>query len=131
MTEFSASEKVVLFIVTNPYHAKQKNEHLLQIQALKEQIAAELNKKIEDLPRVLVVDKHILQRRMPNLYKSAHVLVIPSRGEGWGRPHVEAMSMEVPVIATNWRYNSDPQIFKNSAEPSSTLKRLTLSSIYF
>jgi glycosyltransferase involved in cell wall biosynthesis len=102
LTEFSASEKVVLFIVTNPYHAKQKNEHLLQIQALKEQIAAELNKKIEDLPRVLVVDKHILQRRMPNLYKSAHVLIIPSRGEGWGRPHVEAMSMEVPVIATNW-----------------------------
>ena len=24
------------------------------------------------------------------------------RGEGWGRPHVEAMSMELPVIATNW-----------------------------
>ena len=23
-------------------------------------------------------------------------------GEGWGRPHVEAMSMELPVIATNW-----------------------------
>lgn len=24
------------------------------------------------------------------------------RGEGWGRPHVEAMSMELPIIATNW-----------------------------
>eukprot|EP00435_Cladocopium_sp_Y103_P050177 s647_g15.t1 len=23
-------------------------------------------------------------------------------GEGWGRPHVEAMSMALPVIATNW-----------------------------
>lgn len=98
----------MLFIVTNPYHAKEKNEHLSQIKAFKEQIATELNKKIEDLPRVLVVDKHILQRRMPNLYKSAHVLVIPSRGEGWGRPHVEAMSMGLPVIATNWRYNNHP-----------------------
>ena len=28
--------------------------------------------------------------------------VIPSRGEGWGRPHVEAMSCGIPVIATNW-----------------------------
>ncbi|KAL0024842.1 hypothetical protein WJX79_004444 [Trebouxia sp. C0005] len=28
--------------------------------------------------------------------------VLPSRGEGWGRPHVEAMSMGLPVIATNW-----------------------------
>ena len=24
------------------------------------------------------------------------------RGEGWGRPHVEAMAMAKPVIATNW-----------------------------
>lgn len=27
---------------------------------------------------------------------------ILSPGEGWGRPHVEAMAMELPVIATNW-----------------------------
>jgi glycosyltransferase involved in cell wall biosynthesis len=29
-------------------------------------------------------------------------LVIPSSGEGWGRPHVEAMSCGRPVVATNW-----------------------------
>ena len=28
--------------------------------------------------------------------------MLPSRGEGWGRPHVEAMSLGLPVIATNW-----------------------------
>lgn len=28
--------------------------------------------------------------------------MIPSRGEGWGRPHVEAMSCGTPIIATNW-----------------------------
>lgn len=28
--------------------------------------------------------------------------VIPSHGEGWGRPHVEAMACGVPLIATNW-----------------------------
>jgi len=28
--------------------------------------------------------------------------VLPSRGEGWGRPHVEAMAMELPIIATFW-----------------------------
>jgi len=27
------------------------------------------------------------------LYKAADAFVLPSRGEGWGRPHVEAMSM--------------------------------------
>ena len=30
------------------------------------------------------------------LYKSADAFVLPSRGEGWGRPHVEAMSMALP-----------------------------------
>ncbi len=28
--------------------------------------------------------------------------VIPSHGEGWGRPHMEAMACGTPVIATNW-----------------------------
>ena len=28
--------------------------------------------------------------------------MLPSRGEGWGRPHVEAMSMGLPLLATNW-----------------------------
>jgi glycosyltransferase involved in cell wall biosynthesis len=37
---------------------------------------------------------------MPALYKAADALVIPSRGEGWGRPHCEAMAMRLPVIAT-------------------------------
>lgn len=38
----------------------------------------------------------------PRLYASADAFVLPSRGEGWGRPTVEAMAMGLPVIATNW-----------------------------
>ncbi|KAL6744783.1 hypothetical protein V8C86DRAFT_3036364 [Haematococcus lacustris] len=29
-------------------------------------------------------------------------LVIPTHGEGWGRPQIEAMAMCLPVISTNW-----------------------------
>ncbi|KAI6676650.1 hypothetical protein NL676_037446 [Syzygium grande] len=36
------------------------------------------------------------------MYKAADAFVLPSRGEGWGRPLVEAMAMSLPVIATNW-----------------------------
>lgn len=52
---------------------------------------------------------------LPGLYKAMDTFVLPSHGEvcmsfetklelqqGWGRPHVEALSMGVPVIATNW-----------------------------
>ena len=42
------------------------------------------------------------QNSMPPLYSLSSALVIPSKGEGWGRPHMEAMSCGTPVIATNW-----------------------------
>jgi len=48
------------------------------------------------------MDEPIPTELLPNLYAAANVFVLPSRGEGWGRPHVEAMSMELPIIATNW-----------------------------
>lgn len=42
------------------------------------------------------------QSSLPSVYASVDALVQPSRGEGWGRPHVEAMAMGLPVIATHW-----------------------------
>ena len=53
-------------------------------------------------PRVTVLDSELPLRDLPKLYKAADAFVLPSRGEGWGRPHVEAMAMGLPVIATNW-----------------------------
>ena len=38
----------------------------------------------------------------PGLYKACDCFVIPTRGEGWGMPITEAMSMGLPVIVTNW-----------------------------
>ena len=35
------------------------------------------------------------------LYASSDAFVLPTRGEGWGLPIAEAMSMGLPVIATN------------------------------
>eukprot|EP00662_Eupelagonemidae_sp_cell21_P057898 gene57898-biopygen63148 len=45
---------------------------------------------------------HLAHKQLPGLYARAHCLVQPSRGEGWGRPHMEAMSMGLPVISTYW-----------------------------
>jgi glycosyltransferase involved in cell wall biosynthesis len=45
----------------------------------------------------------ITTEALRDLYRSSKAFVLPSRrGEGWVRPHVEAMSMELPVIATFW-----------------------------
>lgn len=55
-----------------------------------------------------VITDHIATTDMPALFRSATALVQPSRGEGWGRPHAEAMACGTPVIATDW---SGPQAF--------------------
>ncbi|KAI8471735.1 MAG: hypothetical protein J3K34DRAFT_520265 [Monoraphidium minutum] len=39
---------------------------------------------------------------LPGFYALGDAFVLPTRGEGWGRPLTEAMSMGLPVIATNW-----------------------------
>jgi glycosyltransferase involved in cell wall biosynthesis len=52
--------------------------------------------------QIHVLNENIAASAFPLLYCGVDALVQPSRGEGWGRPHMEAMAMEVPVIATNW-----------------------------
>jgi glycosyltransferase involved in cell wall biosynthesis len=36
------------------------------------------------------------------IYRAAHCLVIPSQGEGWGLPMLEAQAIGLPVITTRW-----------------------------
>ena len=54
-------------------------------------------RKKKILPSYYVLSKHIAGTELPSLYAAAHAFVLPSRGEGWGRPHAEAMSMSLPV----------------------------------
>ncbi|KAF8072768.1 hypothetical protein HT031_000428 [Scenedesmus sp. PABB004] len=53
-------------------------------------------------PTLYVVDSHISDADFPRFYKAGDAFVLPTRGEGWGRPQVEAMSMALPVLSTNW-----------------------------
>ena len=39
---------------------------------------------------------------MPRLYAAADAYVLASRGEGWGRPYMEAQAMGLPTIASRW-----------------------------
>jgi len=99
LTEFSQEDKVGLFILTNAYHSGDDFQR--QIQAYIDTLALPQT-KLNSIPPVYLLPTGIPTHKMAALYAGADCFVLPSRGEGWGRPHVEAMSMALPVIATHW-----------------------------
>jgi glycosyltransferase involved in cell wall biosynthesis len=51
---------------------------------------------------------------LPRIYNSAHAFVLPSRGEGFGLPYIEAMACGLPTIGTNWSGNTEFMTKDNS-----------------
>ncbi|XBH69456.1 uncharacterized protein [Aegilops tauschii subsp. strangulata] len=98
LQEFSGADDVVLYLLTNAYHSDTdfggKVHRFVNNSSIEEPVLG--------WAEVRVVDEHVPQSDLPRLYKAADAFVLPSRGEGWGRPVVEAMAMELPVIVTNW-----------------------------
>jgi glycosyltransferase involved in cell wall biosynthesis len=56
----------------------------------------------------------LTREEMIALYRGADAFVLPSRGEGWGRPYMEAMACAVPTIGTNWSGNTAFMTQENS-----------------
>lgn len=97
--EFTGADKVLLIIKTQSFHSGDDfhNKVLREIAQ-----AQEAGADAQNPARYQLLSKDLALKDLPRLYRAADAFVLPSRGEGWGRPHVEAMSMALPVIATNW-----------------------------
>uniref|UniRef100_A0A7S3R792 Glycosyl transferase family 1 domain-containing protein n=1 Tax=Dunaliella tertiolecta TaxID=3047 RepID=A0A7S3R792_DUNTE len=100
--EFKVDDNVELHIVT-----KETVQKIHDFRSYIRQAAAPLlniteSSQFDTLPRVYVHHRHIPDSLFPGLYRATDALVLPTHGEGWGRPQIEAMSMAKPVISTNW-----------------------------
>lgn len=110
---FHAEDDVLLVLLTSGYHVGA--ETAKDFKDLIEKFAfAATGKSLHELPRVHVLRPQVPQTDMPALFQAATAFVLPSRGEGWGRPHVEAMAMELPVIATFWSGSTEYMTENNS-----------------
>lgn len=107
LAEFATGEAVQLLIKTRPFYSSSNFEKLVDDFAARRGLPPPGAR-----PVISLLTSELTLQQLPRLYRAADAFVLPSRGEGWGRPHVEAMSMGLPVIATNW---SGPTAFLSSS----------------
>ncbi|MBX5465158.1 MAG: glycosyltransferase [Clostridia bacterium] len=61
-----------------------------------------LGKSVDDCAPLRILDATWSAREVAEFYRMGQAFVLPTRGEGWGRPIVEAMASGLPVLVTNW-----------------------------
>jgi glycosyltransferase involved in cell wall biosynthesis len=59
----------------------------------------------ERLALIQILTGTLTSTELPRFYAAADAYVLASRGEGWGRPYMEAMAMGLPTIASRWSGN--------------------------
>jgi glycosyltransferase involved in cell wall biosynthesis len=90
--EFGSADDVVLVLKIHSTlgHTGQELRRLVERAAGREP------------PPILVLDRALPEDELPRLYRAADCFVLPTRGDGSGRPFLEAMAAGVPVIGTRW-----------------------------
>lgn len=63
---------------------------------------ATLGRSRADCAPIVLIERFVSEQDMPRLYAAADAFVLPTRGEGWGLPYLEAMAAGLPVIGTRW-----------------------------
>ncbi|MCK9502579.1 MAG: glycosyltransferase [Porticoccaceae bacterium] len=88
---FTAAEDVTLVIKTfaNPHHCIEST-------------VARWRQQHPNPPAVVIINQDMPDAALRALYQRCHVLVAPSRGEGFGLPLAEAMLHQMPVVTTGY-----------------------------
>ena len=86
---------------------KEPVQMLLKISSFDPAVSVEKELGQYDLRNVMLLSREFDSHQIASLYKSADCFVLPSSGEGWGLPYMEAMACGLATIGTNWSANLD------------------------
>ena len=95
-----SSRGACLIVVTSLYHTEPE-EVMGDIARYWNEATSQPARDFRNMQRVILLNG-LSETELIAVFKSVDAFVLPSRGEGWGRPYMEAMSMGLPVVATNW-----------------------------
>lgn len=107
---FRADEGVGLLLKITRNHEHTIEDVRSQIDGVLQGVGATLDAR----PDIHLWDMVLAGSEIAALYRSARAFVLPTRGEGWGRPYMEAMASGLPCIGTNGSGNVDFMTEENS-----------------
>ena len=96
LREFHPDEDVTLILKTNP-----------GVAPILEAFVTGLRLPWDGHAPIIVDQRGLPAPHLAGLYAACHAFVLPTRGEGWGLPLMEAMAAGLPVIATRWSAQTD------------------------
>lgn len=115
---FKGNQKVRLLIKTQPYQLDGSEINNLIVANNKH------NSKI------LLNYSNVNENLLMDYYTSSDVFVLPTRGEGFGVPFLEAMACKLPLIATNGGGHMDFVNEKNALLVDASLKKVFPHNVY-
>ncbi|MGH9400998.1 MAG: glycosyltransferase [Terriglobia bacterium] len=103
LREFKPDDDVALILKVS-----QMNDTARDLEAeINFFIEREVGVPLQKTPPIILIKQFSPQAEMSALYAAADCFVLPTRGEGYGRPYLEALACQLPVIATNWSGQMD------------------------